>query len=349
MVGGNVVQSDLMEHLKTAAPLGFVVVGWFLGVVFESILAARLRRWAEKTTWQGDDVLIEAFHGLPKWICALVGLHISLFDLPLSGGIVSWAQKATLMAGVLVATVFVARVAVGFVGIYTAAVEGVAPSTSIFRSLAKVLVFVLGGLIALQSAGISIAPILTALGVGGLATALALQPTLANLFSGIQILASRTINPGDFVRLDSGEEGHVLDINWRTTTIKSATSSMVMIPNSKLANAVVTNHHYPDREIGFTVSVQVAYGSDLAKVESVVREVGVVVQSDLACGVSSHVPEARFANFGDSGISLNVGLRAVDPTEQGLLRHEFIRRLEERFRQEGIEIPYPTRVVLQRP
>lgn len=341
--------TDFMEHLRAATPLGYVVAGWFIGVVFETILSARLRRWAEKTTWQGDDVIIESLDGLPKWICALVGLHIALFDLPFPGGVVGWAQKATLIAGVLVATVFASRLAVGFVGIYTKGVEGVVPSTSIFRSLAKVLAFVLGGLIALQSAGISIAPILTALGVGGLATALALQPTLANLFSGIQILASRTINPGDFVRLDSGEEGHVLDINWRTTTIRSPSNSLVMIPNAKLANAVVTNHHYPDREIGVTITVQVAYGSDLAKVESVVREVGVAVQTELSGAVSSHVPEARFALFTDCGISVNIGLRAVEPTEQALLRHEFIKRMEERFRREGIEIPYPNRVVHTRP
>ena len=343
------VQSELMGHLKAAAPLGLVVVGWFVGVVFESILAARLRRWAEKTTWQGDDVLIDALHGLPKWIFALAGLHVALFDLPVPGGISGWLQKGTLVAGVLVATVFASRVAVGFVAIYTKGVEGIVPSTSIFRSLAKVLVFVLGSLIALQSAGISIAPILTALGVGGLATALALQPTLANLFSGIQILATRTINLGDFVRLDTGEEGHVLDINWRTTTIRSPANSLVMIPNAKLAAAVLTNHHYPDREIGVTVTVQVAYGSDLAKVEMVVREVGLAIQTELPAGVTNHAPEARFAAFADAGINVNIGLRAVDPTEQGLLRHEFIKRLEERFRQEGIEIPYPTRVVLQRP
>ncbi|HNY32679.1 MAG TPA: mechanosensitive ion channel family protein [Fibrobacteria bacterium] len=343
------IHDELMEHLKAAAPLGFVVAGWFIGMLLDSVLSARLRRWAAKTTWQGDDVIIDALAGLPKWICAIVGFHIALFDLPLSGGIATWVQKATLMTGVMVATVFCARMAVGFVGVYTQGMEGVAHSTSIFRSLAKVLVFVIGGLIALQSAGISIAPILTALGVGGLATALALQPTLANLFSGIQILASRTINPGDFVRLDSGEEGHVLDINWRTTTIRSATSSMVMIPNSKLATVVVTNHHYPDREIGVPLTVQVAYGSDLSRVEVAVREVGVEVQTQLSGGVTTHVPEARFSAFADNGIQVAIGLRATDPTEQGLLRHEFIKRLEERFRREGIEIPYPTREIRQRP
>ncbi len=248
------------------APLGYVVLGWLAGIALERILAGRLRRLALRTQWEGDDILLDAFHGLTKWTGALFALHLSSYSGAFSVAVVSWLQKGALCAGIFVATVFSARTAVGFVRLYTRSVEGVMPSTSIFHSLTKVVVYSLGGLIGLQSIGISIAPILTALGVGGLATALALQPTLANLFSGIQILASRTINPGDFVRLDSGEEGHVADINWRTTTIRSLPNSLILVPNSRLANAVVTNYHYPDREIAVGVTGTVAYGSDLAKI-----------------------------------------------------------------------------------
>ena len=327
------------------APLGYVVFGWLAGVVLERMLVGRLRRWAARTEWEGDDIVLDAFHGLTKWTGALVALHLSLFGGVFSPTTGNWLQKGTLCAGVFVATVFSARTAVGFVRLYTRSVEGVMPSTSIFHSLTKVVVYSLGVLIALQSVGISIAPILTALGVGGLATALALQPTLANLFSGIQILASRTINPGDFVRLDSGEEGHVVDINWRTTTIRSLPNSLILVPNSRLANAVVTNYHYPDREIAVGVSGSVAYGSDLDKVERVVAE---VVQNTVSGAVEGFLPAARFTSFGDSGVVFSVGLRAREYTDQFLVKHEFIKRLEARFRAEGIEMPYPHMVVQRR-
>ena len=192
------------------------------------------------------------------------------------------------------------------------------------------------------------APILTALGVGGLATALALQPTLANLFSGIQILASRTINPGDFVKLDSAEEGYVVDINWRTTTIRSTSNNLVLVPNSRVANAVVTNHHYPDRELSVGVAWTAPYGTDLAKVEEIVAEIGAEVQNTVEGAVPSHAPVARFTNFAEAGVAFNVGLRAKEYGDQFLLKHEFIKRLDERFRREGIELPYPHRVMLHK-
>ena len=331
-----------------AAPLGYVVLGWILGVVLERILVGRLRKWAERTEWEGDDILLDSLDGLTKWVVALGGLHVSLFSGPFPAGLSAWLQKGTVFSAVLVATVFFARVAAGFVELYTRGMEGAVRSTSIFRSLALVSVYAVGLLIALQSIGVSIAPILTALGVGGLATALALQPTLANLFSGIQIIASRTINPGDFVRLDSGEEGHVQDINWRTTTIRSLPNSLILVPNSRLANAVVTNHHYPDREIAVGVPGTVAYGTDLDRVERIVAEVGQSVQTSIPGAVENFLPVARFTAFGESGIGFSVGLRAREYTDQFVLKHEFIKRLEARFRAEGIEMPYPHRVVIRR-
>lgn len=329
------------------APVVFALLGWVGGIVLERILVGRLRKWAERTDWEGDDILLDSGRGLTKWIGALAGIHLSFFSATFPAIVSSWTQKGTVFAAIFVATVYAARVAAGFVELYTKGVEG-AHSTSIFRSLTLVVVYAVGLLIGLQSMGISIAPILTALGVGGLATALALQPTLANLFSGIQIIASRTINPGDFVRLDSGEEGHVVDINWRTTTIRSLPNSLVLVPNSRLSNAVVTNHNYPDREIAVAVSGQVAYGSDLSRVEQVVAEVGAQVQSSVAGAVEEFRPVARFTAFADSGISFAVGLRAREYTDQFLLRHEFLKLLEARFRAEGIEMPYPHQVVIRR-
>ena len=94
----------------------------------------------------------------------------------------------------------------------------------------------------LNAVGVSITPIITALGVGGLAMALALQDTLSNLFAGIHILAEHTIRIGDFIRLETGQEGYVEDISWRTTRIRMLPNNMVIVPNSKLAQSVVVNY-----------------------------------------------------------------------------------------------------------
>jgi small-conductance mechanosensitive channel len=329
-------------------PAVFVLGGWILGALLERIAVGRLKALAARTSWEGDDIVIDALRGLFRWIGALIGLHLALFHWELSASVGEWIRKGTVIAAVMVATVFASRAAVGFVKLSTRTVEGVVPSMTIFHSITRVAVFALGILIALQSVGISIAPILTALGVGGLATALALQPTLANLFSGIQILASRTINPGDFVRLDSSEEGFVQDINWRTTTIRSPTNNLVLVPNSRVANAVVTNHHYPDREVGVGVAWVAPFGADLSKVESIATEVALQVQRNVAGAVPAFLPAVRFTQFTEAGVAFSVGLRAAEYGDQFLLKHEFIKLLDARFRAEGIELPYPHRVMLRK-
>ena len=115
-----------------------------------------------------------------------------------------------------------ARLVSNFINQKVQKAAGTFASTSILVTMIELIVYITGALFLLQSFGVSITPLLTALGVGGLAVALALQDTLANLFSGINILLSKQIKMGDFVKLSSGEEGLVIDMNWRNTVIKAA-------------------------------------------------------------------------------------------------------------------------------
>jgi len=148
-----------------------------------------------------------------------------------------WPAAVTVVA-IAVATLIVARVA-------TARIPRMFPSASLIATVLRITIIAVGFLVALGSLGISVAPVLTALGVGGLAVALALRDTLANLFAGIQILASRQVLPGDFVRFDGGE-GYVADITWRNTSITDSVGGRLIVPNEKLAGSIVTNATRPD-------------------------------------------------------------------------------------------------------
>jgi len=152
------------------------------------------------------------------------------------------------------------------------------------------VIYLIGFLVALDYLGVSITPLITALGVGGLAVALALQDTLSNLFSGLNILMTRKIRPGDFIRLDTGEEGVVCDITWRNTTIRALENNMVIVPNGKLGGAIVTNTHLPEKEMGLFVPVTVAFDNDLALVERVTLEVAREVLT---------APERAIPGFGE--------------------------------------------------
>lgn len=226
-----------------------------------------------------------------------------VYYLPLTPELFEFSKKILMVLAVLGGTFAAAKIATGFVNFYAEKGKGVLPSTTIFANLTRLLILALGGLIILQSLGISITPILTALGVGGLAVALALQDTLSNLFSGLHILLSRQLRPGDYVKLDSGEEGYVQDITWRNTTIRTLSNNMSIVPNSKLASAVIVNFNQPEKEMSVLVPVGVSYESDLKKVEKVTIEVVKETLREVEGGLESFDPFIRYHTF--AGFSIN--------------------------------------------
>ncbi|MDF2573072.1 MAG: mscS 2 [Sporomusa sp.] len=242
-------------------------------------------------------------------------------------------------------TLLVARLASGYLKQKFGKTSGAFASTSILATTIDLAVYTIGILFLLQSFGVAISPLLTALGVGGLAVALALQDTLANLFSGINILVAKQIKIGDFVKLSTGEEGHVVDMNWRNTTIKTSNENMVVIPNQKFASSTITNYAQPFAECSIAIPIGVSYESDLDHVENVTGAVAKEILQETEGGVNSFEPIVRFFSFAESSINFNVILRVKTVTDQHLIRHAFIKRLHVRYQQEGIIIPFPTRTV----
>jgi small-conductance mechanosensitive channel len=206
-------------------------------------------------------------------------------------------------------------------------------------------VYCLGFILILQNFGIAVAPLLTALGVGGLAVALALQSTLSNLFSGLQIIASGKFNTGDFVQLESGQKGFIRDITWRNTTIETSQNNFIIVPNSKMADSIIENFFLVNKEITFNVKLAVGNECDLDKVEQVSVEVARAILNKHAGGVKDFEPFVRFFNFGERGIELKIFLRVKEYDDQFLIVSEFIKALQKRYQSEGITIPYPIRTV----
>jgi small-conductance mechanosensitive channel len=237
-------------------------------------------------------------------------------------------------------TVVLARISIGLFDLKARKGKGDTPTISLFGNIIKLGVYILGILVILQSLGISITPVLTALGVGGLAVALALQETLSNLFAGLQIIAARQIKPGDYVHLESGEEGYVTDVTWRNTTIRAIPNNMIIVPNSKLASTILTNYHQPAKEMLVYISVGVHYNSDLEHVERVTLEVARDVLDTVQGGKKDHQPKIRYNEFGDSGILFKVVLSVEEFYDHLELTHQFVKRLKRKYDEEGITIPF---------
>jgi small-conductance mechanosensitive channel len=157
----------------------------------------------------------------------------------------------------------------------------------------------------------------------------------------VHLLASRKIRIADYVKLDSGEEGYVTDINWRNTSIRQLPNNMIIVPNAKMASAIVTNFYRPQNEMSVLVDVGVDYASDLEHVETVTKEVIADIMRTVPGGVPDHEPVVRFNKFGDWAINFTAVLRAREYADQYLIKHEFVKRLRERYHSEGILIPFP--------
>jgi len=327
-----------------------VTVGfsYLLGQFISRRICRRLSHWAEKTQWRWDDVVVEALkRGVPYW-SILIGCHISLSYWQLSP---HWVETSTRAINVLTwasVTLVLAGLMGKLINFYGSQFQHAMPVTSLTQNLARMAVIIIGSLMILNDLGISIAPMLTALGVGGLAVALGLQDTLSNLFSGFYLTMSRQVNVGDYIKLEGGQEGYIHDIGWRSTQVRMLPNNMVIVPNNKLSQSIITNFYLPSRDLAFTLDVGVDYASDLDKVERVTVEVGREVMKKVTGAFSDFEPIVRFHTFADYSIQMTIVLRAKEFTDQFLIKHEFIKRLTERYRQEGIAIPFPTQTQLQK-
>jgi small-conductance mechanosensitive channel len=223
--------------------------------------------------------------------------------------------------------------------------SGLRSSGPLLRGLLRGVIIVIGVLIILTNIGISITPLIASLGLGSLAVALALQPTLENFFSGIQMLADKPIRVGDFIELDSGEQGFVDKIGWRSTWIKMLPNNVVIMPNSKLAQSKIINYYYPEKQLSVPVDLGVHYDSDLDHVERVTLEVAKQVLKSHKWGIPEYDTFVIFTGFDNSSINLTVMLRAQEYFNRFFIRSEFIKALHKRYAQEGIVIPYPISAV----
>jgi small-conductance mechanosensitive channel len=321
---------------------GAYVAAGIIGALALRGLLTRLHRKTAQTRWRGSDIVVAFLRLVAPWCIGVGCAWAAVLILPLRSTYHDDLNHALLAVIVVVISLGSANVAGAAVHAGASAHAGTSASASIFVSITRVVVWTIGGLVLLNSLGVAITPLLTALGVGGLAVALALQDTLSNLFAGVHILASRKVQPGDFIQLDNGMEGYVEDTNWRNTIIRQLPNNLLVVPNATVASSIVTNYHLPEHEISVSVACGVSYESDLEYVERITIEVGQEVMQEVKGAVPEHEPTVRYNTFGDNSITFNVGLRAADISAQALIIHEFIKRLQSRYQREGIDNSSPS-------
>jgi small-conductance mechanosensitive channel len=309
------------------------------------VLYGRLHQLAARTATDIDDVIVGALRVPVVLVILVTGGLILARILPLSP---EWDRAfglgvriTVILAGVL----FVDGLIKALLQRASRKATYLRTSSGIVQTAVRGVIILIALLIVLDTAGVSITPLVASLGVGSLAVALALQSPLANFFAGIQILADRPIEVGQYIELDTGHKGYVTKIGWRSTAMRVLPNNLVIVPNSRIMDAIITNYYLPEQDLSILVQVGVHYDSDLDHVEKVTCEVAREVLQQIEGGKKDFKPFIRYHTFGDSSINFTVILRAEEFVNGYLLKHEFVKRLHRRFKQEDINIPFPIRTL----
>jgi small-conductance mechanosensitive channel len=340
-----------MENLvpRIVIPAGVAVVAVIVLYAVRLIAFKVLRRWSERTETKLDDHIVATLKVPSLFWCLAISLYAGISVSTLSERYIHQLTNLINIIVVLSVTLAAANLAGRLLTYYVGRSNLPIPSTGIANGILKVTIIVIGFLVIMSMLGISITPMLTALGVGGLAVALALQDSLANLFSGLHILMEKPIRIGDFIRLETGQEGYVEDITWRTTRVRMLPNNMVVIPNSKLSQSIITNYYLPERRMSLLLSIGVSYAEDPEKIEAILIEEAKRAVGHVEGLLGDPEPFVRFIpGFGQRSLHFTLICQVKEFTDQYLAQHELRKRIFKRFREEGIEIPFPQRTVYLR-
>ena len=319
-----------------------------LAFLVRALLFSILRRWSgSRAGWIAH---VEAIR-LPSFLwCLVLALYVALENAMLARRLGAPLHALLQAAIILSVTVTVANLISSLIVRAGDRLGGAV--TGLALTSARLIVILIGGLVLLSSLGIHITPILTALGVGGLAVALALQDTLSNLFAGMHLLADKPIRVGDYVRLSEGGgvQGFVVDVGWRSTRIRLLENNVVIVPNHKVAQSVITNYDLPETRMALTLSVGVSYASDPELVERVLAEEATRAVGQVQGLLGEPTPFARLIpGFGESSLTFSLTCQVATFVDQFYVQHELRKRILRRFRAEGIELAVTTRTVEVRP
>jgi len=305
-------------------------------LLFRAALTKGLRRWLGPSS-------VEAFLGtirLPSILwCFVLGLFVAIEMVELPRRLAEQLHLILEAAIILSVTFTVAGV---LASLAAAAGERRALGigvTGLVRAAVRGTILLIGMLVTLDSLGVQITPLLTALGVGGLAVALALQDTLSNLFAGVHLLADKPIRVGDYVKIADTIEGYVVDVGWRSTRVRMLQHNVVIVPNKRVAESIIINYDMPERRMGMLLPVSVGYGNDPDRVEQVLVDEAHKAAGEVAGLLPEPAPMARLTGFGSYSLDFTLSCQVASFVDQYIVQHELRKRILRRFRAEGIQIP----------
>ena len=346
-----------MNYLKTlvahrsdwpfwVAPLieigAMLIAAWLIRVL---VLGA-LRRWALRSSVTWDNAVVDILDRAlkPLLILAVLASAVNLFELPPK--LLKVTNRVIQVAVIVVALYYILKIVQVLLDAWLQHKSERLSVREPLQFLTQVLFAGLALIIVLDNLGISLTAVWTTLGVGSVAIALALQDTLSNFFAGVYLRLDNPVRVGDYIKLQSGEDGFVDHMGWRSTRVRQLGNNIVVIPNAKLATTILTNFSMPQERMSLLINVGVSYDDDPEMVERILIEEAKQAAKTTPGLLSDPEPFVRFIpGFGDSSLDFTLICQVSSFVDQYLAQHELRKRIVRRFRQEGITIPFPQRDV----
>lgn len=324
-------------YADVAAELVFAVL---LGLLLRFAVLPLLVRASARNDWPIDDIITANLRDRALAWSILAGLLAAMPDMPWKARSIASGEKVVAAALALSVTLTLMRIVSEIVGRNQSPAGG---GTTLIKYIINSLLLMLGGGVVLGLFGVSVFPALTALGVGGLAVALAFQDTLANVFAGVNLSAARQIRVGDFVSIDPKLEGFVTDIGWRTTTLRTLEDLVIYIPNKRLAEAVMINYSRPDPSMWIEVFLRVGLDVDPEAVDAILADEIRKAREELP-GLRDEAPALRY-RVGEFSLEVRAYIPIRNFVDRNPLTATMVKRLIRRLHREGLVIPVPQRVV----
>jgi small-conductance mechanosensitive channel len=200
------------------------------------------------------------------------------------------------------------------------------------------IIMIIGAVVAFQFVGINLTGLAVVLGFLSVGIGFGLQNVTSNFVAGLILLFERPIKVGDRVTVGD-KEGDVIEINIRSTTIRTLNNIAVIVPNSEFISATVVNWSYGDQRVRIEIDVGVSYESDL---ETVLRTLNEVATQHAEI-LQVPAPEVLHMGFGDSAWNMRLRAWISRPQRHLQIRSEINCAIVRKFRENGVEIPFPQR------
>jgi MscS family membrane protein len=321
---------------------------WLLAKFLKYLINTWVPRFTALTRTDLDDRIIRRITPPASLFVVFAGLYFAVRSLPLPEKAQTFSSGFIFVINIIILTNIAYRSineVLKWYGDRVAERTGVGIDRQILPLAEKLIVIFLVGaalIMTLKHFNYDILSLVTALGIGSLAIGMAAKDTLANMISGFTLVIDRPFRIGDRIHLTSGQWGDVADIGLRSTKIKTVDNTLLIIPNSDLCNSAVVNMAFPDVRSKGRVNVGVAYGSNVEAVKNLL----VGIAGEIPEVLREPAPEAYFVSFGDCALNMSLFFWVEDYTRVFSVTDMVNTMIITRFRERGIEIPYPIRTVM---